>query len=139
MQKQNKIEALYDFFNKGCPLIQDGVLGVDYLGPNATEYSINTILNASPVIEKYTDGGALKQYPFYFQSIERYTEDAADNILNSGFYEKLEAWIRKQDEVGNLPEIEGIQSIEAVSNGFIYDTSEDLAMYQIQCRILYIE
>lgn len=138
MQKQSKIDALYEYFKK-CELLKDGVLGVDYLGPNAPEYSINTILNASPVVKQYTDGGQLKQYPFYFQSQESYTEDAADAIANSGFYEEFEAWIKKQDEDGNLPNIEGIQSIEALSNGFLYDAAGDTATYQIQCRILYIE
>lgn len=138
MQNQSKIDALVEYFKK-CPLLKDGVMGVDYLKDKATAYSINPYLNPSPTIKPYTDGGALKQYPFYFQSTEIYTQDSVDMIQNSGFYEEFEKWIKDQNDIGNLPEIEGIQSIEAMSNGFLYDASGDTAIYQIQCRITYIE
>ena len=136
MPKQSKIDALVDYF-KLCPLLKEGVMGVDYLEDKATAYSINPYLNSSPVIRKYTDGGALKQYPFYFQSTEIYSSDAVDMIENSGFYEDFEQWIKEQNKAGNLPDVEGIQSIEAMSNGFLYDESGSVAIYQIQCRITY--
>lgn len=136
MPKQSKIDALVDYF-KLCPLLKEGVMGVDYLEDKATAYSINPYLNSSPVIRKYTDGGALKQYPFYFQSTEIYSSDAVDMIENSGFYEAFEKWIKDQNDAKNFPKIEGIQSIEAMSNGFLYDESGSVAIYQIQCRITY--
>lgn len=136
MQKQSKIDALVEYF-KSCPLLKNGVMGVDYLEDKATAYSINPYLNPSPVIRPYTDGGAYKQYPFYFQSTETYSPDAVDMIENSGFYEAFEEWIEEQNEIGNLPKIDGIQSIEAMSNGFLFDESGSVAIYQIQCRITY--
>ena len=136
MPKQSKIDALVDYF-KLCPLLKEGVMGVDYLEDTAAAYSIHPYLNSSPVIRKYTDGGALKQYPFYFQSTEIYSSDAVDMIENSGFYEDFEKWIKDQNDAKNFPEIEGIQSIEAMSNGFLYDESGSVAIYQIQCRITY--
>lgn len=139
MQNQDEIiiDALVDYF-KLCPLLKEGVMGVDYLEDKATAYSINPYLNPSPVIRQYTDGGALEQYPFYFQSTEIYSSDAVDMINNSGFYEAFKRWIKKQNKDKNLPDIEGIQSIEAMSNGFLYDESGGTAIYQIQCRITYI-
>lgn len=136
MPKQSKIDALVEYF-KSCPLLKEGVMGVDYLEDKATAYSINPYLNANPVLHPYTDGGALKQYPFYFQSTEIYSPDAVDMIKNSGFYEDFEQWIKEQNKAGNLPDIEGIQSIESMSNGFLYDESGNVAIYQIQCRITY--
>ena len=48
MPKQSKIDALVDYF-KLCPLLKEGVMGVDYLEDKATAYSINPYLNSSPV------------------------------------------------------------------------------------------
>ena len=46
MPKQSKIDALVDYF-KLCPLLKEGVMGVDYLEDKATAYSINPYLNSS--------------------------------------------------------------------------------------------
>jgi hypothetical protein len=58
-------------------------------------------------------------------------------MLNTEFYEDFSNWIEEQDNEGNLPDIEGIESIECTSTGYAYQTGIDTARYQIQLRITY--
>ena len=125
-----------DYFMK-CPLLKDGKVNIDYIGEDPIQYSINTMLISNSIVTQYTDGGTLRQYPFVFVSNEIYSQDVIDQIEACGFYDKLEEWIEQQDEEGNLPEIEGIQRIEVMTPGYLFDANQKVARYQIQCRILY--
>lgn len=135
-QGKSKIELIRDYF-MNCPLLKDGKLNIDYVGEEPIQYSINTMLTSNSIVKQYTDGGTLRQYPFVFVSNEIYSQDAIDQIEACGFYDKLEEWIEKQDAEENLPKIEGIQSIEVMAPGYLFDASQTVARYQIQCRILY--
>ena len=58
-------------------------MNVDYIGTEMT-YSIDP-LPCDPIIQRYVDGGAKKQFQFAFTSKEQYDEDARINIDNSEF------------------------------------------------------
>ena len=64
-----------------CPFLQDYRVNVDYLGENM-EYSIDP-LPCDPIIQKYVDGGAKKQFQFAFTSRERYDQDTRINIIKN--------------------------------------------------------
>ena len=134
----NIIEAVRDYF-MDCPLLKDGVLNIDYLEGKTIGYSINTEMNANQVLRSYCDGGKLMQYPFSFMSAEIRSQDVLDQIQACGFYEDLQEWIEKQNEIGNLPNIEGIQSIEVKMPGCIVSADSEVAFYQIQCRLTYLK
>lgn len=121
-----------------CPLLKEGKIGVDYLGALATEYSVNPEA-CTPVVQQYTDGGSLRQYQFSFMSVEYYSSDALLNIENSGFYEVFADWVEQQNEIGNLPDVQGIQSIEVLSSAYLFAADEQTARYLIQCRITYLK
>lgn len=129
------IDALRSYFCD-CPLLREGKIGIDYLGPNATEYSINPE-PCTPIIKKYTDGGSIRQYQFSFMSVEYYSSNAISNIENSGFYEAFADWIEQQDMLGKLPSIPDIQSLEVLSSGYLFSADEKTARYLIQCRVTY--
>lgn len=131
------IEALQAYFCQ-CPLLKEGKIGVDYLGPLATEYSINPEV-CTPIIKQYTDGGSLRQYQFSFMSVEYYSSDVLANIDNSGFYEVFADWVEQQDIDSNLPDVDGIQSIEVLSSAYLFAADEKTARYLIQCRITYLK
>ena len=99
----NLIDSIRTFISS-CPFMQDWRVNVDYLG-DAMEYSIDP-LPCDPIIQRYTDGGAKKQYQFAFTSKEEYDQDARINIENSGFYEQFADWLDSSSCAGELAALE---------------------------------
>ena len=110
----------------------------DFLGDDATDYTIETI-PIEPVLRQYADGSYLGQLTFQFGSREYYDNSENQNIDNLGFYERFQQEIEYNNEHGILPDIEGIQSIECLSNGTIQDVENKTEKYIIQMRITYIK
>lgn len=133
------IESLRTWF-AACPLLKDGLLNVDYLGADGIEYTIDADQPVNPILKKYTSGSSVRQFPFIFASRESYGADTLQNIANSGFYEKLAAWVEKQSEEENLPELDEYrtpQYIEVLSGGYPFDTGDSTARYQITMNFVY--
>ncbi len=134
------IEAIRKYM-AACPVLRDGLLNVEYLGAEPTEYVIESV-PTSGVVRQYADGGCLKEYLFLFASREYFGTDVLRNIGNSGFYERLADWISEQDKKGELPQLgegKAAQRISVVSSGYLFDATETSARYQIQLRLLYYE
>lgn len=132
--KKSIIKAIREFIAK-CPHLHDGKIGVDYL-ENEMAYSIEPT-PVAPKDESFIDDSAIKQFAFIFASRESYGQETIQNMLNTEFYEDFSDWIEEQNINGNLPEIEGIETIECLSTGYAYQTGIDTARYQIQLRITY--
>lgn len=135
------IEKIREYF-LGCPLIdEESQINVDYLGIEAVEYTIDSV-PADPILKQYVDGGALKQFVFVFGSREYYNAQVTQNIANSGFYQEFSEWVNNENKQGNLPDLSGGKEpikIEVISQGYLFDASEDNARYQIQLRLTYYE
>lgn len=135
----NIIESIRNYIMQ-CPLMEDERVNVDYVGTDMS-YSIDP-LPCDPVIQRYTDGGAKKQFQFALTSNETYDEDARVNIENSGFYEVFEDWLETQNMKGELPELPAKKTavaFETLSKGYLYDTDGNLARYRIECRLIYTQ
>lgn len=134
------IDAIRDYF-LDCPLTQGKKINVDYLGVAAVEYTIDPV-PTTPILQKYADGGAMKQFVFVFGSREFYGADTLQNIENSGFYQMFSEWLDEQNKIGNLPTLAGKKKarlIEATTQGYLMGSNDDNARYQIQCRLTYYE
>lgn len=135
------IKEIREYFLSSPILDELSKINVDFLGTDPQEYTIDGQV-FDPVVKKYVDGGALKQYVFAFGSREYYGADTIQNIENSGFYERISSWIEEQNNIGNLPILTGnkeAKSIEVLTSGYLFDSSEDNARYQIQMRLTYYE
>ena len=110
----------------------------DFLGEEATDYTIETI-PIDPILKQYTDGSYLGQLTFQFGSREFYDNSDAQNFENLDFYERFQNEIEYNNKNHILPDIEGIQSIECLSNGTIQDVETKTAKYVIQMRITYFK
>lgn len=133
----NLIDSIREFIMT-CPFLQDGRVNVDYIGEEMG-YSIDP-LPCDPIIQKYTDGGAKKQFQFAFTSQEEYDQDARINIENSGFFQRFSEWMEEQDFNGNFPKLEKGKipiSLETLSSGYLYDVDEARARYRIEGRLIY--
>ena len=131
------IDKIRDYFKENVTLAEefDNIL-VDFLGENATSYSIEPI-PVEPVLKPYTDGGSLNQYVFQFGSREFYDNSVAQNIENLEFYEKFQEEIETNNKNGVWPDIKGIQSIECTTHGVLDGAESGTAKYVIQMRITY--
>ena len=137
MAKDKIIEYVKDFL-QSCPLIEGEHVKVDYIGTEMS-YSIDK-LPCDPIIQRYMDGGAKKQYQFAFMSKEAYDEDVRIGIENSGFYEAFEEWLEEQSFSDALPDMsEGKIPIrfETLNSGYLYDVDGNLAKYRVECRLIY--
>ena len=121
-----------------CPFLQDWRVNVDYIGEEMG-YSIDP-LPCDPIIQKYTDGGAKKQFQFAFTSQEEYDQDARINIENSGFFQSFDEWLEEQSFNGKFPELEDGKIpilMETLNSGYLYDVDEVRARYRIEGRLIY--
>jgi hypothetical protein len=110
----------------------------------ATTYTIEEGVTSQPIVKKYVDGSTLRQYLFTFSSIEAYGADILQNIDNVGFYEDFTQWLEVNTKQGILPimaEGKEARSIEALTNGYIFDNASDssTARYQVQLRLTYFQ
>lgn len=124
-----------------CPFLKDGAIHVDYLGIRPTEYSIDGVPSKKE-IKSYIDGSALCQFVFTFGSVETYGSDVDTNLANSGFYEKFSAWVKEKSRKKELPFLENGREalcLEAEGDGYVIDARENMARYQIQCRLIYFQ
>ena len=123
-----------------CPFLEDWRVNVDYLGTEM-EYSID-ILPCDPILQKYIDGGAKKQFQFAFTSREEYDTDVRINIENSGFFQMFDEWLEEQNMNENFPILsEGKIPIKlaTLNSGYLYDVDGDKARYRIECRLIYAQ
>lgn len=123
------------FFDLGI-IDENSNINIDFLSNEPIQYVIEPI-PVEPIIKAYKDGGSLRQFVFQFGSREYFGADVIQNMKNTEFYEDFSALIEDNNRKGVLPKIDGIQSIECLSNGTINEDNTDNAKYVIQMRITY--
>lgn len=133
------IEKIKEYFINNIQLAQEfeNIL-VDFIGDDAVTYTIEPV-PVEPVIRPYADGSSLNQYVFQFGSREFYDNGLTQNIQNLNFYENFKNEIEDKNKRDILPDIEGIQSIECLTDGSIQDVQSGTAKYIIQMRITYLK
>ena len=132
------IDSLKAFFEE-CPLLENGRINVNYLGPEKADYSIENV-PAAPVVRRYVDGAEVRQYVFVFASREWSDEDRLTNMDTARFYEELGGWIEERNRSGALPLLENGMSalkLEAASGGYVLSAKGGTARFQLQCRLVY--
>lgn len=131
------VEELKKYFMENVTLAEEFKrILIDFLGDDATDYTIETI-PIDPILKEYTDGSYLGQLTFQFGSREYYDDSDEQNAKNLEFYENFQKQIEYNNKHHILPNIDGIQSIECLSNGTIQDVENKTAKYIIQMRITY--
>lgn len=131
------IEKLKEYFINHVTLAEEfrNILA-DFLGEDATDYVIEPV-PIETVLRPYSDGSYLGQLTFNFGSREYYDNSETQNIENLDFYERFSKEIEDNNKKRILPDIDGIQSIECLSNGTIDGIQKGTAKYVIQMRITY--
>ena len=134
------IESIRDYMLT-FPGLHDGDLCIDFLGAEPEQCTLEPV-PCDPVYRKYTDGGALKQYLFVFASREYYSADVQQCAANQAFYEGFAAWVKEQNDAGNLPDLgtgKSAFSLEVLTSGYAFSEDAKTARYQTQLRLIYEE
>lgn len=120
-----------------CPYLKEyAELNVEYLTDKVNTYSINENAGYNPVINEFLCGSE-NQFLFTFDSKLRWNEDIQNNIDNSKFFENFRSWLSRNNKKEIYPNIKGIYEIGATTNGYIFATNANEAIYRIQCYLRY--
>lgn len=131
-------QGIKTFLETYSPL--SGGVYVEFVGEKPTEYSIVMLPELEKIEEWIVSGGIYGRH--FLLNMRAATNEDADRLINNGFYEDFAEWLRTQSEAGTLPTLPTgytALSIEALSNGFLMESSEVLstAVYSINCRLVY--
>ena len=121
------------------PPLANGV-SLDFVDTEPTEYAVVMLPELEKIEEYIVSGGIYGRH--FLLNMRAATVEDADCLVNNGFYEDFAEWLRTQSEAGTLPTLPTgytALSIEALSNGFLMESSEVLstAVYSINCRLVY--
>ncbi len=123
-----------------CPYLKEFAdLNIECLVNKVETYSINEIPAYNPVLRKDIVGNQDKQFLFTFDSKLHWNEDIQNNIDNSKFCENFRNWLEENNKNKIFPKIKGIYEIGTNTNGYIFATSSNEAIYRIQCYLKYFK
>lgn len=121
-----------------CPYLEEyAELNIEYLQDKVNAYSINENAGYNPVVSEDILGNQERQFLFTFDSKLYWNEDIQNNIDNSKFFENFRYWLEENNKNKIYPEVEGIYKIGATTNGYIFATNANEAIYRIQCYLKY--
>lgn len=114
-------------------------INANMLSNKVDDYSLDKIPTDLEV-EEWIIGGGVQKDVYSFRSRKSYSQDTIVNLKNMGFFEQFEKAIKDNNKEGNLPDINGIESIECL-NPFTMIGNDDgkLATFDIQIQITYRE
>ena len=127
---------------QGYPGLRDGVLHLDGLPENSGTYSLS-VIPTEPVLRRYMDGGERRQMLFLLQSRRFFGENLPSQSENLQFFSDFDAWLRRKNAAGELPELgENRVCLEMslVTSGYIMEaSSQGCGRYQAELKIIYFE
>lgn len=120
-----------------CPHLKEyAELNINYLTDKVETYSINENAGYNPIVETYLIDKDM-QFLFTFDSKLHWSEDIQNNIDNSKFFANFKNWLETNNKNGIFPEIDGIYEIGTTTDGYIFATNANEAIYRIQCYLKY--
>lgn len=133
------IDKVKEYIEK-CPYLKEyAELNIEYLQDKVNTHSINENAGYDPIISKDILGNQEKQFLFTFDSKLIWNEDIQNNIDNSKFFENFKNWLEENNKNKIFPNIDGIYEIGATTNGYIFATNANEAIYRIQCYLKYFK
>ena len=111
-------------------------INVDMLSDKIDNYSLDKIPTSS-LVEKWITGLEIHKDIYIFRSRMAYSQDVINNLSNIGFFELFESIIYNKNKVKELPDIDGIESIECLNCGTLNNANTNTCEFQIQLQITY--
>ena len=124
-----------------CPYLDEfTAINIDYLVDKSEAYSITEQPGYNPVIFRDVTGcNKYCQFIFYFDAKLVWNSELENNLKNNNLFYNISNWLEENNNKEIYPEIEGISidNMEAISNGYLFDTNSNEAIYRIVCKIKY--
>lgn len=111
-------------------------INANMLSNKIDDYSLDKI-PTNTEIENWIIGTVKRRDVYSFRSRKSYSQDTIVNLKNVGFFEQFEIAIKTNNEKGNLPSIDGIESIECLNCATMNSTDGKQAIFDIQIQITY--
>lgn len=132
------VQGIKEYLETYSPL--SGGVYVEFVGEQPTEYAVAMLPELEKIQEYIVHGGIYGRH--FLLNMRAATVEDADRLQSSGFFEDFQEWLMSQTEAGVLPTLPTgytALSIEALSNGYLMESSEVLstAVYSINCRLVY--
>lgn len=132
--------GLYEYLEQ-CPQLKNQSFNFDYIDGDPVGYTLAIPPN-TPELEKYTNGDSKQKLDFYLIGRQFYGNDRTMNMNNLELFRKVKAWFIKQNNKDIFPDLgpdKVVQGVYATTEGYVDQTSEGSAQYQIQCRVEYVQ
>ena len=115
-------------------------INANFLGIEVNNFSLDKIPTAS-VVERWITGIEIHRDVYSLTTRKAYSSEVLNNLKNIGFFEEFESIIKSKNDKGELPEIDGIESIGCLNCGALnyVDESMKTAVFDIQIQITYKE
>lgn len=133
------IEAIRKYIGDlECMSTFTNAINVNFLAGEIENFSIEEV-PCNPIVKRYLDGTAIRQFQFVFCSREPYGSEILQNIENSTFYEDFADEIENKNNEGILPLLANGEplKIEVISSAYTVSVTEDTSMYQINLSFKY--
>ena len=111
-------------------------INANMLSNDIGDYSLDKIPTAS-VVEIWITGDEIHRDVYSFRSRKSYSKDTIVNLKNVGFFEQFENAIKTNNEEGNLPDINNIESIQCLNCATMNSADGKQAEFDIQIQITY--
>ena len=127
---------------QGYPGLRDGVLHLDGLPENSSTYSLS-VIPCQPVLRRYMDGGERRQMRFLLQSRRFFGENLPSQSENLQFFSDCDAWLRRKNAAGELPELGENRvclEVSLVTTGYIMEADgAGYGRYQAELSVVYFQ
>ena len=117
---------------------RDYQINANMLSNNIDDYSLDKIPTDTE-IESWIIGVVKRRDVYSFRSRKSYSQDTIVNLKNIGFFEQFENAIKTNNDEGNLPDIDNIESIECLNCATMNSADGKQAEFDIQIQITYRE
>lgn len=135
------IEEIREYIAE-CPYLdQFTAVNVDYLVDKVKAYSVTEEASYNPVIMTDIVGNKSCEFRFNFDAKFHWNEEIENNISNIEFFDNFKEWLNEKNKNKEYPDIAGItiEKIEATTNGYLYVSGTDEAIYRISCIMKYMK
>ena len=112
-------------------------INANMLSDDINNYSLDRVPVGSTV-ESWITGLEIHRDLYVFRIRMAYSQDVIENLSNVGFYEIFESIIDNKNKKGELPDIDGIESIQCLNSGTMVDNTTNTCEFQIQLQITYM-
>ena len=113
-------------------------INANMLSNKIDDYSLDKIPTNTEV-ENWIIGIVKRRDVYSFRSRKSYSTDTIVNLKNIGFFEQFENAIKTNNDEGNLPDIDNIESIECLNCATMNSADGKQAEFDIQIQITYRE